>query len=186
MLNVVQFGITYRFRTTPFEPSKPDAHSTDVLLERRLYFENNRAAIAFLRHFANNLFAVHGFQKLLSSIGLKRRFDEQQDEWMERLALSLVTGRITVIEIVPKDPAGDSTEGRPAPVVATPPPRRKQADPPPEPVEAATFAPDSDEAAQVQTLVAAAQSGTPFCEACARAAAAAQAGKNPNNAQHAV
>jgi hypothetical protein len=185
-LNVVQYGISYRFRTTPFGPSEPPSNPAEVLLERRLYFENNRAALAFLRSFSTNPFAVRGFQTLLSGLGFHHRFDEPRDEWMDRLALSLVTGRVSVIEIVPKSTGSESSE-RPAERMPTaPPPRRKQPEPPVEPVEPSTFAADSDEEAQVQTLVDAARSGTPFCEACARAAAAAQASKNANNAQHAV
>ena len=185
MFNVVQFGISYRFRTTPFEAVEPASNPGEVLLERRLYFENNRAAAAFLRHFSTNPFAVGGFQNLLSQVGFGPRFDDQADGWIERLALTLVTGRVTVIEIVPKAIATDSV-ARPAErAPITPPPRRKPADPPPEQPEQSTFSvADADEEAQVQTLINAAQSGTPFCEACARAAA--QAAKSSNNAQHAL
>ena len=186
MSTVVQYGISYHFRTAPFEvAAEPPANSADVLLERRLYFENNHAALAFLRPFSRNLFATREFHSLLARLGFGQRFNEQQDEWMERLALSLVTGRVTVIESVPKAPATESVERPPERMKTTPPPRRAQPSPPPEQPEQSTFSADADEPAQVQTLVAAAQSGTPFCEACARAAAAL-ASKNANNVQQLV
>ena len=175
VLTVQQHGITYRFRTRLYEAGDHLANPYEILIERRIYFENTRAAVAFLRRFSGNAFAVRGFRQMLSTpgFGSARRHDELADDWMDHLGLHLVTGRLAVIESIPRVPSGESGE-RSAPVVAVsrPAPRKEVTPARVEEVEGATFAGDADEEAQVKTLIDAAQAGTPFCEACARAAAA--------------
>ncbi len=178
MLTVQQHGITYRFRTRLYEGGDHLSSPYEILIERRIYFENTRAAVAFLRRFKDDAFAVRGFRQMLAKpgFGSTRRHDELVDDWMDHLALHLVTGRLAIIESIPRVPSSSSDERgggtSVAPPVSRPAPRREPPPPLIEETEQLTFSSDADEEAQVQALVAAAQAGTPFCEPCARAAAA--------------
>lgn len=58
---------------------------------------------------------------------------------------------------------------QPPPPPASAPARRAPASAPPPPVHDGTFSVDADLAAQVAAIVAAAQSGVPFCEMCEKA-----------------
>jgi hypothetical protein len=181
VITVERHGSHYHFHVRPFEAYQtPLAQKTGPVLftEHPLEFNSSAAAATFLRRFTGSPFAVRRLQSLLSGLGLDHVIHELPEQWIERLAPHLACGRVGVIQLVPHSPAGPSTEGRQAPAQTTPPPPRKDATPPPvEQPDAPTFA-DPDEDAQVQTLVEAAQTGVPFCEACARAAAAARSHAN--------
>jgi hypothetical protein len=180
VITVERQGSHFHFRVKPFEPMHgvgTNATLSGQFTEHHLQFNSHASASTFLRHFAGNPFAVHSFQSLLVRLGFEHGFHGVAELWVDRLALQIVNGRVAVIALVTLAPAGESTQGRQSQAQTTPPPRRKEnSSPPVEQPEAATFV-DPDEEAQVQTLVQAAQSGAPFCEACARAAAA----KNQSN-----
>jgi hypothetical protein len=186
VITVERQGSHYYFRVRPFEPAhgtNPHSNSSLPFTEHHLHFNSNASATSFLRHFASNPFAVQRFQILLVTLGVEAGFHGIAEHWVDRLAPQLANGRVTVIERVTLAPAGESTQGGKSAAQTTPPPRRKDTSSPPvEQPDAPTFA-DSDEDAQVQTLVQAAQSGAPFCEACARAAAARSQASNAQQQQ---
>lgn len=182
MITVKRQGSHYYFQVRPVEPVAGEVHYKGnpggLSTTHELSFQNSAAAAAFLRHFAPDQYAVYQFQVLLSWLGLQQGLIEVPEQWIERLAPYLASGRVSVMELVPLAPANPDAQGRTNEATTTPPPKRKDPDPAPvEQQDPATFA-DVDEDAQVQTLVQAAQSGAPFCEACARAAAAAAARNN--------
>ena len=177
MQTVERRGSFFRFRVRPFDPVDADAKPSDLLLERELVFGADGAAAAFLRNFADDPFALRGFQSVLAQLGDSGSVQEMRDQWIDRLARHLSSGRVTVVEQTPRSPGGKSTEGSQTASAPIPPPvprRLEQAVPVVVP-DPPTFSPATvDEEAQVQTLIKAAEDGTPFCEECAKAAAAAR------------
>lgn len=183
MQTVERQGSFFRFRLRPFDPEDPGGGSSELLLERELTFGTPSAAAAFLRHFAHDPFAVRGLHSVLARLGPATSIHEMPDQWIERLAQHLAAGRVAVVEQVPRAPAGESSEVKgPSPASMPPPPRRAETPQSAPEQDKSTFAHTSDEEAQAQALVDAAKNGTPFCEECAKAAAAANAARNPVNA----
>lgn len=176
MQTVERQGSFYRFRLHPFDPDDSGGRPSNLLLERVLKFGTPASAATFLRHFAVDPFAVRGLQSILERLGPWCSVHGTSDQWIELLAPFLASGRVVVVEQTPRAPAGESTKDAPSPP-PMPPPLRRSGPTPPEP-DPATFSPSADEEAQAQALIEAAKNGTPFCEECARAAAA----RNQSNA----
>jgi hypothetical protein len=100
---------------------------------------------------------------------------------VDQLAAALADGRLRdnrgagVLKMLRLVPAA-ALAPPPPPPAAAPSPRPQAAPPAPAPVES-TFEVDLDVAAMEAVLVQAAQDGVPFCEECAKAAAAQAAGQ---------
>ena len=165
-------GSFFRFWARPFEHGKTPGPAADLLVERTLVFGSHASAAAFLRNFAGDSFAVRGLQSVVTQLSPVSGMQELAEQWIERLALLMVTGRVEVVEQIPRGTSAETTTRQaasPTPYV----PRRAEVPEPVEVVEAPTFsASHADEEAQVKALVEAARHGTPFCEECAKAALA--------------
>ena len=171
-------GSFFRFRVYPFDIQESELEPSKLLLEREVDFAGVAGAAAFLRQFAGDPFAARGLQAVLARVDTSSPVHELPDQWIERLAVHLHSGRVTVNEQVPRAPSGKATDGGGSPTPVRPLTRSSyQSSPSNQTALESTFPPQtSDEPAQAQALISAAKNGTPFCEECARAAAAS--GKN--------
>jgi hypothetical protein len=116
-------------------------------------------ALRFLGRFKNDPTAMAGFRKLVT----QARSDQ---DVLTGIARMMVSGQLLIVEqrgIVDHNHLSlkIKQEEQPAPAP------QRVAEPEQE-EEAATFAAEHDGQAQAATLVAAARSGVPFCEECAR------------------
>jgi hypothetical protein len=152
------------FEATKDLPADPAAR--DVLVE----FGSLEQAAPYLRRVAGNL----QLRMLVSAFGGLDLPDWQDEDVVTYVARQLVAGKIALVKRIQiREVAG--TEGAPDPgPVSAPPPR--VAAPPPAPKasqpEPDTFQDSLAVEHQVAVLIAAAESGVPFCEECARAAGA--------------
>lgn len=148
----------------------------------RLPFANTQVALQFLRGYRQNRALLDWLRYWAVDEGLDvRRLSDE--ELIEQASWALARGRLCIVGLErPKHvagaagqssatTAGQETAERPRAqplfvnLDAPPPP------PPPAP-PAAPQAPEIDVGQQVAALLAAAEAGTPFCEECAKAAAA--------------
>jgi hypothetical protein len=141
----------------------------------------NRADLAFtwLSQFQANAAAMQEIQNLLRASVTGAYPPTDPKLILEQVAEKMSTGEIQVCAEICGPvalnnsagfPAGETDE-LPIPVANAPAP----APPAPEPQEQPTLGPDSDAQAQAQVLKNAAEDGVPFCEECAKKAAAAEA-----------
>jgi len=141
---------------------------------RALTFQDNVTTLQFLFAFRNDTFALVRFRALLPASGRsgQRLTDEQL---LRRIAKQLLSGELRVSRAKVETYGGRGTPPDPAVPKFNVSERRKY-EPPPPPKKEDEFFPDADLVAIAAVLKAAAESGTPFCEECARKAAAAGAG----------
>jgi hypothetical protein len=148
-MSTIRFGATHEYQILRRE-------------EVRLRW-TKETALRFLGRFQNDPTALAGFRKLVpQSRGTQNLLDE--------IARMMVSGQLLIVEqrgLVDKNHLSlkVSTDEAPAP------PPQRATEPEPE-EEVPTFVAEHDGQAQAATLIAAAQSGVPFCEECTRAEAA--------------
>jgi hypothetical protein len=121
-------------------------------------------ALRFLGRFKNDPAAMSGFRKMVPQA-------RGEKDVLLAIARMMVAGQLLIVEqrgIVDHNHLSLKIKQEEAP--ATPPQRLAE---PTEEEEEPTFAAQHDGQAQAATLVAAARSGVPFCEECARAEAEA-------------
>jgi hypothetical protein len=151
-------------------------HSGDIISTQFLWkysvrdFWDESDAAQFLARYKSDPVAMESFRRLLLDRYLPVDASRMsEDELLKHLASMLATGELLVAldrrDIGIGDP-GEKPQA-PAPQPSDPAPSKKVEE------EANTFGPDHDAAAQADALRAAAEAGVPFCEECARAAAAA-------------
>lgn len=128
--------------------------TTETALNFLGAYRNDAAAISTLRQLM-----LHG--QTGSSAGRL-----SVDELLQNIARQMVSGQLIVaVPAVRTDVARLNVDPEPAPAPAKPMAKVKDA-----PEDPPTFEPSHDAAAQAAVLVAAAQSGVPFCEECERQA----------------
>lgn len=121
-------------------------------------------ALRFLGRFKNDPTALAGFRKMVPQA-------RGEQGVLSEIARMMVSGQLLIVEqrgIVDHNHLSLKIKTEAGP--AEPPPRLAE---PTQEEEAATFAAEHDGQAQAATLIAAARSGVPFCEECARAEAEA-------------
>jgi len=138
-------------------------------------FRDRTFALRFLARFRHDPIALARLRGLLHQHKLGADFSPfSADEILAAIAALLSFGRLVPAERLRAQPGIYNEDNQPAPSAtasaapAARPPSSVEEEP-----DAPTFA-DIDGAAQAEALRAAAASGTPFCEECAQAAAAAR------------
>src|SRR5882724_5247221 len=107
---VERYGSLFQFRVRPFDAVDPKAKTSELIIVHDLEFSNHDAAATFLRKFSGNALAIRGLESIVLQAGGVRQFDELPEQWIDRLAPHLVSGRVVVAEQVPRAPAGDASE----------------------------------------------------------------------------
>jgi hypothetical protein len=166
------FVIRESLRRGKERPAQPPAG----YVQKQLWFGGDRLAETFLRGFVDDGVAIAGLTGLLPELGGERKYDVLPGDCVQQLAPHLVSGQLLVMEVVAGS-SGTAGGAKPESKTATPPPFPLRADAPPPPAAASrgeapdtpTFSSNVNEAAQVQTLVAGAESGAFLCEVCNKA-----------------
>ncbi len=141
--------------------SRRDVHS----------FKDKNAAAQFLVRFKKDGSAISALRRLLAESG-RSTGNLSDDQVLEEVALRMSRGDLIVCYRHTKTPGSTGDEEQaPAPAPSTATPQKSTSTKRDEP-DQPTFTNDHDVRAQIGTLVAAAASGVPFCEECAKAAAA--------------
>jgi hypothetical protein len=123
----------------------------------------------WLGRFRHDPFAMNDLHALWLRTSNERLTD---DQLVQMLSWWLRTGRIRAYHPWMEIQGGGMDESQPSPAPA---PRQATSTSPPPTSESATLPPDADAGGIAAAQRDAADDGTPFCEECARAAAAAQA-----------
>jgi hypothetical protein len=148
-MSTIRFGATHEYQILRREE-----------MRSRWTKEN---ALRFLGRFKNDPTAMAGFRKMVPKA-------RNEQGVLDEIARMMVSGQLLVVEqrgLVDHNHLSLKIHQEDAPAA----PPQRVAEPEAE-EEEATFAAQSDGQAQAATLIAAARSGVPFCEECARAEAA--------------
>lgn len=132
---------------------------------------DKEAALALLRGAKGDTGAVSYLRSLLAERGSARDLSRMSDDAIVAEVASLIASGDVLVGFrfqVMTGAAGE--EGREEPVAR--PAEAPRAAPRQQAEDPATLAPNNDAAAQARVLTAASERGVPFCEECARAAAA--------------
>jgi hypothetical protein len=142
--------------------------------QRRLTVMSVPEAFAILRPLAVDSLTMPGFRQMANGLGLSRMSSRRNSEVLNYLALQLATQRLFVIRriVLPTGTSSDENRLRAAPKASAPLPAGSTKDTEPDP---STFGPDAEQDQQAAGLIAASADGVPFCEECARLAAAGKA-----------
>ncbi|HXK05664.1 MAG TPA: hypothetical protein VMS37_24890 [Verrucomicrobiae bacterium] len=146
----------------------------EVLLADEEYkpFPNRDWTLAWLRGFRTDRRRMAGFRDLAVRAGYLFAHSRPDDALLNALASEIAWGRFRLVRAIPKLlPLSIAPGEEPQAVWASPRPSAAR----PQPfIEEQTFSPDLDTLAIAEAQKEAARAGVPFCEECARAAAAAK------------
>jgi hypothetical protein len=141
-------------------PKCPPDHS-----QKQLFFGIPVVAETFLRGFSNDRIATAGLSNLLAKIEGTVHSGPPPNDWIDRLASHLISGKLLASEVAPLPKGSGSASKPPKKEEAVPFARRAAPVDQAEPPEQSTFS-NSNERNQAGSLIAAAASGKPFCEVC--------------------
>jgi hypothetical protein len=143
---------------------------------KRLTIASVPEALAILAPLAVDSLAMPGLRQMANSLGLSKLNNRKNSEVLTYLALQLATQRVYVTRRIVLSTGTSSEETRQGtqlkPSGGGPAGSTKSNEPDP-----STFGPDAMQDQQAAALIAASADGVPFCEECARAAAAGKAGQ---------